>query len=194
MVLLRFDLTRDSAAAFDLDLAIADGPGDLTGGAHEQSFLHDELTFEAAMHIGVIGRDIASEDAGLRDDDLLAAIQFCVDRAFRNQPIARGDRARHRHSGTDDKRSSFDLAVARTRIRLGLTLRRKRIAGTRRFARFPKRLRRLQLTFFTSPDHDTAPFTTAINWADLPIVRVNAALNAAPRPKLSQRTRTGVYR
>src|SRR5204862_380933 len=100
---MRLDVPRDLAAAFDLDLAIADRARDLATGAHQQPLLDDELAFEAAMYIGIVCRDGASEDAGLGDDDLLAAIQFCVDRPFRNQPIACGDRARHRHSRSDDQ-------------------------------------------------------------------------------------------
>src|SRR5438046_9318697 len=77
---MRLDLPRDLAAAFDLDLAIADRARDLATGAHQQPLLDDEFAFEAAMYIGIVGRDGAPEDAGLGDDDLLAAIQFCVDR------------------------------------------------------------------------------------------------------------------
>src|SRR5207237_9085242 len=74
--IMRLDLPRDLAAAFDLDLAIADRACDLATGAHQQPLLDDELAFEAAVHIGIVGRDVASEHAGLGDDDLLAAVQF----------------------------------------------------------------------------------------------------------------------
>src|SRR3954447_4539128 len=114
--IMRLDLPRDLAAAFDLDLAIADRARDLAAGAHQQALLDDELAFEAAMYIGIVCRDGAPEDAGLRDDDLLAAVQFCVDRPFRNQPIACGDRARHRHSRSDDQRPRLDLVILRPRI------------------------------------------------------------------------------
>src|SRR5205085_8716701 len=63
--IMRLDLPRDLAAAFDLDLAIADGTRDLAAGAHQQALLDDKLAFEAAVHIGIVGRDISPEDAGL---------------------------------------------------------------------------------------------------------------------------------
>src|SRR6185437_16720245 len=76
--IMRLDLPRDLAAAFDLDLAVADRAGDVAGGAHQQPLLHDELAFKTAMHIGMVGRDVAPEDTGLGDDDLLTPIQFRV--------------------------------------------------------------------------------------------------------------------
>ena len=54
---------RDLSAAFDLDLAVGYRPGNPTGGADQQPLAHDEITFETAVHIGIISRGIAFESS-----------------------------------------------------------------------------------------------------------------------------------
>jgi hypothetical protein len=51
---LRLNVTENLAAAFDLDLAVADRPRDPAGRLDQEPVADDQITFEAAAYIGLV--------------------------------------------------------------------------------------------------------------------------------------------
>src|SRR3954447_13799786 len=72
LVRLRLDVARDLAAAFDLDLAVADRPGDAAGGADQEPLAHDQVALEAAAHLDLVDRRGALEQPGFGELDIVA--------------------------------------------------------------------------------------------------------------------------
>src|SRR6516225_1250923 len=53
---LRLDVAENLAAAFDLDLAVADRPRDPAGRLDQEPVADDQITFEAAAYLGLVDR------------------------------------------------------------------------------------------------------------------------------------------
>src|SRR5262245_13579302 len=53
---LRLDVAENLAAAFDLDLAVADRPRHPAGRLDQEPVADDQITFEAAAYLGLVDR------------------------------------------------------------------------------------------------------------------------------------------
>ena len=53
---LRLDVAENLAAAFDLDLAVADRSRDPAGRLDQEPVADDQITFEAAVYLGLVDR------------------------------------------------------------------------------------------------------------------------------------------
>ena len=104
---LRLDIAGDLAAAFDLDLAVADRPRDPAGGLDQQPLADDEIALEAAAHLGVLDRGGALEQAALGDVDIAAIGQVGLDAALDEQLVAGIDLARQRNFAADAEPAHF---------------------------------------------------------------------------------------
>src|SRR5947209_2548115 len=82
VVRLRLDVARDLAAAFDLDLTVADRAGDPAGRADQEPLAHRQIAFEAAAHLGFVDRSGAFEQPRLGDVDIAAVLQISLDAAL----------------------------------------------------------------------------------------------------------------
>ena len=51
---LRLNVAENLAAAFDLDLAVADRPRDPAGRLDQEPVADDQITFEAAAYLGLV--------------------------------------------------------------------------------------------------------------------------------------------
>src|SRR5205814_7952630 len=102
VVRLRLDIARDLAAAFDLDLTVADRAGDPAGRADQEPLAHRQIAFEAAAHLGLVDRSRALEQPRLGAIDIAAALQIGFDAALDDQLVARVDLARERDFAADD--------------------------------------------------------------------------------------------
>src|SRR5260221_13230471 len=60
---LRLDVAENLAAAFDLDLAVADRPRDPAGRLDQEPVADGQITFEAAAYLGLVDRCRALEQA-----------------------------------------------------------------------------------------------------------------------------------
>ena len=69
---LRLNVAENLAAAFDLDLAVANRPGDAPAGFDQEPLAHDEIAFEATANLGILNRGRAFEQAALGDFDIAA--------------------------------------------------------------------------------------------------------------------------
>ena len=85
---LRLDVAENLAAAFDLDLAVADRPRDPAGRLDQEPVADDQITFEAAAYLGLVDRCRALEQAALGNLDSAAVGQLGVDTAFDEQFVA----------------------------------------------------------------------------------------------------------
>ncbi|SRR6266700_284249 len=79
---LRLDVAENLAAAFDLDLAVADRPRDPASRLDQEPVADDQITFEAAAYLGLVDRCRALEQAALGNLDSAAVGQLGVDTAF----------------------------------------------------------------------------------------------------------------
>src|SRR5207253_1937992 len=61
---IHLDRTRDPSTGFDLDLSVRDRAGNMTTSADQQPLVDDEITLNAATHVGIFRRTVASECAG----------------------------------------------------------------------------------------------------------------------------------
>src|SRR6266850_816539 len=64
---LRLDVAENLAAAFDLDLAVADRPRDLAGRLDQEPVADGQITFEAAAYLGLVDRRQADQLPRYRD-------------------------------------------------------------------------------------------------------------------------------
>src|SRR5690349_21573252 len=87
LVPLGLDVARDLAAAFDLDLTVADRAGDLAGRADQQPLADRQIAFKAAAYLGLVDRGRALEQAGLGNIDITAVLQIGFDGAFDDQLV-----------------------------------------------------------------------------------------------------------
>ena len=62
---LRLGVAENLAAAFDLDLAVADRSRDPAGRLDQEPVADDQITFEAAAYLGLVDRCRALEQAAL---------------------------------------------------------------------------------------------------------------------------------
>src|ERR1700719_3929126 len=85
---VRADVCEKLAAAFDLDLAVADRPRDPAGRLYQEPVADDQITFEAAAYLGLVDRCRALELAALGNLDSAAVDQLGVDSAFEWQFVA----------------------------------------------------------------------------------------------------------
>src|SRR5258708_2248550 len=85
---LHLDVAENLAAAFDLDLAVADRPRDPAGRLDQEPVADDQITFEAAAYLGLVDRCRALEQAALGNLDSAAVGQLGVDTAFDEQFVA----------------------------------------------------------------------------------------------------------
>ena len=85
---LRVNVAENLAAAFDLDLAVADRPRDPAGRLDQEPVADDQITFEAAAYLGLVDRCRALEQAALGNLDSTAVGQLGVDTAFDEQFVA----------------------------------------------------------------------------------------------------------
>jgi len=76
------DLTRDDAAAGDLDLAVADIAADAAGGMNCQLVIDDQIALEMAADFGGVDLGLALEHAGGGDLDSAAVGQRRFDEAL----------------------------------------------------------------------------------------------------------------
>src|SRR6516162_1543460 len=81
-------LRLDVAAAFDLDLAVADRPRDPAGRLDQEPVADDQITFEAAAYLGLVDRCRALKQAALGNLDSATVGQLGVDTAFDEQFVA----------------------------------------------------------------------------------------------------------
>ena len=85
---VRLDVAKNLAAAFDFDLAIADGPRDPAGRPYQEPVANDQITFKAAAYLGFVDRCGPLEQAALGNLDSAAVGQPGVDTAFDEQFVA----------------------------------------------------------------------------------------------------------
>src|SRR5260370_17286402 len=79
---LRLDVAENLAAAFDLDLAVADRPRDPAGRLDQEPVADGQITFEAAAYLGLVDRCRALEKAALGNLDSAAVGPLSVATAF----------------------------------------------------------------------------------------------------------------
>jgi len=92
---------------------LSDVAGNVTARPDQQPFADDKFTVEAAMHIGIICRCVPAENAGRRDDHVLASFrQRCRDGALDYEAVARGDFAVKGHPRPDNHSSAINLITA----------------------------------------------------------------------------------
>ena len=84
---LRVDVAENLAAAFDLDLAVADRPRDPAGRLDQEPVADDQITFEAAAYLGLVDRCRALEQAALCNLDSAAVGQLGVLAAGENPSL-----------------------------------------------------------------------------------------------------------
>ena len=108
---MRLDRARDFPAGFNLDLPVGDRAGNVTTGADQQPLADDETTLYAAMHISIFRRSVASEDAGLGDNHVLAVLQFRFDTTLDDEPVAGRNIAGKGNFASDDQRSAIDPII-----------------------------------------------------------------------------------
>src|SRR5258708_10501582 len=85
---LRLNVAENLAAAFDLDVAVADRPRDRAGRLDQEPVADDQITFEAAAYLGLVDRCRALEQAALGNLDSAAVGQLGVDTGFDEQFVA----------------------------------------------------------------------------------------------------------
>src|SRR5439155_15949147 len=102
------------AAALDLDLAVANRPGDPAAGLDQQPLADREVAFKAAMDLGVLDRGRTLEQPALGDLDIAAVVEIGLDAALDDQFVAGGDLARQGDLAAD--RQLADLAVTAPRL------------------------------------------------------------------------------
>src|SRR5262249_6619958 len=88
---LRLDVAGDLAAALDLDLAVADRPGDAAAGLDQEPLADHQIALEAALDLGLLDRGRAFEQTALGNLDVAAVVQIGLDAAFDDQLVAGGD-------------------------------------------------------------------------------------------------------
>src|SRR5260221_8671948 len=103
---LLLNVAENLAAAFDLDLAVADRPRDPAGRLDQEPVADDQITFEAAAYLGLVDRCRALEQAALGNLDSAAVGQLGVDTAC---PGALGNERPYREHGSRVR--SRDLAL-----------------------------------------------------------------------------------
>ena len=57
---MRVDGARDFSAGFDLDFPVGDRARDVTIGSDQQPLADDEITLDAATHVSIFSRTVAS--------------------------------------------------------------------------------------------------------------------------------------
>ena len=86
--LVHLNRTRDPSTGFDLDLPVGDRAGNVTTGADQQPLVDDEITLDAATYVSIFRRPVASEDAGLGDNHVLAVLQIHFDSTLDDELVA----------------------------------------------------------------------------------------------------------
>ena len=66
----------------------------MTTSADQQPLVDDEITLNAATHVGIFRRTVASKDACLGDNHVLAVLQIRFDTTLDDEPVAERDIAR----------------------------------------------------------------------------------------------------
>src|SRR5207302_968585 len=137
----------DLAAALDLDLAVANRPGDPPARLDQEPLADHQIALEAALDLGFLDRGGAFEQPALGDLDIAAVVEVGLDAALDDQLVAGGDLAGKRDLAADGQLA--DLAVVAPRLGRRVAgaanrLRRaNRVGGARQIGRARRHRRRL---------------------------------------------------
>jgi len=84
------------------------------------AFARNENAIEGAPHIGILGRRLTPENATLVDKDVLAVVDFRVNRTLDNETVAGGDLTRESCFRPDNHGPDINFVARGLALRLGL--------------------------------------------------------------------------